>query len=86
MRAAASVIGCREYWSWGFLEVACGQFGWARIASLFWPKFYELLKSKLGDDLDEILDNYNRKGYKFPRRPAAADGVTPCAKKRKAAA
>ena len=58
----------------------------ARIASLFWPKFYELLKSKLGDDLDEILDNYDVEGYEFPTRPAAADGVAPCAKKRKAAA
>ena len=58
----------------------------ARLAGLFWPKFYALLKSKLGDILDEILDNYDVEGYKFPRRPAAADGATPCAKKRKAAA
>lgn len=49
----------------------------ARLAGLFWPKFYELLKSKLGDLLDEILDNYDREGYEFPTRPGAADGVAP---------
>jgi hypothetical protein len=59
----------------------------ARIANLFWTKVYALLKRKLGGDLDKILDNYDRKGFKFPPRPSAAD-VTPWprdagAKKRK---
>ena len=62
----------------------------ARIAGLFWPAFYKLLKSKLGGVLDQILDNYDVEGYEFPTRPAAAD-VTPWprdadAKKRKVVA